>query len=389
MVEDILNDLKSKDIKAKLEKINKTLKEFESDIDVVIIPSSGSYRSKENTFKYSGWDYTRRVLKNYLIYSADFLNCLSNRTCSSLRVYLDISVGLNSLVAETLEAYYNAIVLWNFYFLGEENNPGKFYILSSEPVLGSIYEEKNFQKVELNKKAFFEKPLTWKGFQNTKPDLERIIPRDLTPLVKKAIFAFNATKLNIPLTFSLYLEAVSNFLSSLREVIEKLLHQMELRISRTPEKVFNIYLDNKEFFNLANIRNLTYLLMLGANLDKNAKKYLGELYTEKNEYMELTDENLQAFQNLYSHYNLETNKSFLERDWKDLKSRPTGRWQKLCEIKGNCEPRPLNKYLETEKFRRNFLAHSGFEDNITEIYGNKVRYIEPLREKIKEFILNL
>jgi len=378
-----------------LKNLNGELQRYSDDIEVEIIPSAGKYRKDNYTFNYSGWDYNTRVLNNYLIYAKDLLNFLTQKEISSLKVYLDTSVGLNSLVVETLEAYNSAVVLWNFFFLGKEKNKGNFYLLSSEPVLRKpfVYEEKTFSKVPIDKKAFFEKPLNWEEFNKSRnTDKLGIYQHHITNLVKLSLLNFSAIKYNAPLIFTLNnsSEKEEDFIFHIKNLIDKLLQKMKIKIAEQTSSTYNIQLQNKKYFHLLELRNLTYLLMLGANLSKNIKNIpLLKIEEDNTIALEITERNLQKFKELYEHYNLVTNSAFLERDWKRLQNLSSTNWEKLCKLIAVCQQQSLKNYLKTDKFKRNFLAHSGFEDNITEIKGDKVRYVRGLKREIENFILSL
>ena len=199
-----LNDItKFHPIKNTFEKLNEEWQKYKDNIEIEIIPSAGTYKNIE----YSGWHYDSRVLYNYTIYVLDLLNTIdsikNNKNDLKIEVYLDVSVGLNALVSETLIAYMSALMFWQYLFLGEKNISGEFYILSAEPVLNASQKEVyEFHKEKLSYKVAFEKPLNWEQSQNLLRLLNAIFStqllKEFEEYIKQIVLLFNSIQVKAP-----------------------------------------------------------------------------------------------------------------------------------------------------------------------------------------------
>jgi hypothetical protein len=417
---------------------------IEKNLEVEIIPSYGVYKFGEFWIDYSEISVYGRILYNYLQFIKDFLPLIEGH--EDVHIYFDISIGLNNLLIEVLEAFYNAIVFWNFYYLNE-NNPAKFYLLSAEPIIGSSIQDKPkiFSIEQIEKLAFFEKPLNWTNYtEKFHSSLGQYIQK-LDDVVKQSIYLFNVIKYALPL--ALFLNKVnkneeeSSYFSqnSILNVLKELINQLEPNYDiqnndnyKTVNLKFKLLNDetiNAEIFR--DIRNLTYLLILGANLIKNIQKFL-EDYFPKNEEGLLVSKrynkiliNLNKEENktnyslddvlktklidLFNHYRLYINAFFLNREWeaqnRNLKNRAstlekvkTNECWNLCGINNNFknyETKCLiskDALFKDEGQIRNFLAHLGFEEKITYICRKEeeiyLKYKEEFIDLIKELIYN-
>jgi hypothetical protein len=462
-------------LKDLIEKINEDYKsslengKHKIDISVKIIPSYGIYKGKI-TLDYRSIQVYERVLYNYLIFVEDFLKYLNEN--KKVFIYLDTSIGSNTFLVEALEAFNSAITFWNFYFLEEkyskkeeENNKEIFYILSAEPVIGSpnLNDVKHFSIEPINRIAFFKKPLTWKDFkENIKEKLE-IKNEPIERAVKEGIYLFNVIKYNLPLALLInpipenkknkidknkplevkYLSENEIF-NRINNLIKLVKPKLDFSFKENEQKYLYIKLNYENikkvenaYFTYTKIKNLTFLLMLYANLVKNLYqvpkgntiKDLRLSFLQNYNRIDLikyeNDDSesikcrsfkvkkvykpnpniAKVFSTLAEKYGLLINTIFLDKEW-------INQTKKLsCFINSYFLENGVCKYFaEIEKLNnneddnrspyngdpninpRNFLAHLGFENNITRLCkddkGYYIEYDEKVLNKIYEFILN-
>ena len=411
-LEKLLNDIiKSQKIKDTFEKLNEEWQKYKNNIEIEIIPSAGTYKNIE----YSGWHYDSRVLYNYTIYVLDLLNTIdifkNNKNDLKIEVYLDVSVGLNALVSETLIAYMSALMFWQYLFLGEKNISGEFYILSAEPVIGTPQKDVyKFHKEKLSYKVAFEKPLNWQQSQEILKSLKGVFStqllNELKEYINQIVLLFNSIKFNIPLAIPTFApwKNFNDVFSFAKKIFVEFQNSCSISYKEKLSKVEPAKNLNLEFFD---IRNLSYLLALGANISKNLNVYLSNI-NQPTGILCLSDKNLDKFKKLYNHYNLISNIAFLERDWMALCSKNLSlnqQWRSLCKAMNKRKKRSCNNIQKN--FERNFLAHSGFEYNVTLIrkapYSNdckvknlinckdlrEIKYEDKYKDSIKKLILEL
>jgi hypothetical protein len=432
--------LKENKISFHIEKVNKEFKQkLNNRLEIEILPSLGIYKIGNISIDYRKITFYDRISYVYLIFITDLLKVIKRN--QSLKIYLDVTVGLNSLVIETLEAFYNANVFWNFYFLGKnETNPGEFYLISAEPVIGNRTTDtiKNFSIEKINRIAFFEKPITYQDYKST---LQKELDSDITKAVKQSIYLFNIIKYNLPLAF--FIHSLDNFKSKKVQYYskEKFLQIIEDLLNKTRPKfvvkkqfpnqwIANVEYNLKYFERLRekkvqdifkNFRNLTFLLILGANLVKKVEKYFENyLFLEKGllkcnffNKLPLTGDLKSLFVNLFDDYNLDINISFFNKEWsakltllkKDVVEDNCKYLQEMehNNNKRSFYPKPLKKrktsaYSDFKRKnknfyinKRNFLAHLGLERNITQLCRKGqsfyFAYDEQRLTEIYEFIL--
>jgi len=354
-----------------------------TNTEIIIIPSLGTYNSKskvEINYKIS---YSQRVLNLFLIFIKDILEHLDNNT----HFILDISTGLNALVIEAVEAFYNANVFSNFFFLGEYSKH-VFSIFSAEPVIGAdTTTPKAYTLEDIKKIAFFKKPFTHlekEDYINSLPEkIKKRFRRELNNIIEQAIFLFNILYYNTPLCITLpaydevriRLRTFENFLYSIKNFVQELSKELQIVLENNAVKLKPSSDFKKLYFK--KVRNLLFMLALGANLTKAFERIkLIKENGEVPEQLEILECNnykriyalSEKFKNvlvLYKKYNLTSNGIFLIQEIRNKIKRIK---QKSEELKNNncikVDDSESNKKEEI-RFKRNFLAHCGFEGNST------------------------
>ena len=378
---------------------DKEIKELlEGKVNIEIIPSVGVYKiNKSETIKYN-IESSKRLSYFFSIFVKDILYNLSKNT----KFILDVSTGLNFLVVEMTEAFNNACVLSNFFYIGKENKHS-FFIFSTEPVIGRPNQfTRNFWFEEINRKAFFEKPLKYSQLEEKLKSIPGNLRSTVKESVEKSIYLFNIVYFTLPLCILLqeYKENLKirddkefiKILENLNNRIYNIFQEIEIQFnSKEGEiKIQDINLSFKE------IRDFMFMLMLGANLAEKLKNYRILNHFKKLISLKF----LKEFGKVLKKYNLELNYSFLKREidlkYEDIekflrkKSYESESKIKLIELKGK---KAMDPFINTEKFKRNFLAHCGLEDNITILIKNKnevfLGYDDKYIDKIYNFVINL
>ena len=416
---DVLNNsLKENEILEKLKDTDKEWKKlFQNSIEYEIIPSIGLYKKEVEKdkilkiLKFNG-RFQDRVLYFYTLFGSDFIQRIQKINNSKFNVYLDVSIGLNSLVVELLESFYNAIVLWNFYFLGKEENKGSFYLISAEPIndIPNREEPKYFSTEQIKKLTFFAKPLAKKQIKelgSISSNFKKFTGFELNKIINQSILLFNILEKGIILGLTLEPQLIKS--EKIIEILKRFLNQKkELLKLNIKETEIQIYINPKNY-NYFSFRNLTYLLMLGTNIVKNIQNSFPTFYKEKETYINLTidglpiEQTIKNFKQLFKQYNLDMNNIFLEKEWDKnrilgLKKRANGKPKLLIEFNKNKNYKQCYKnlnpwsYIKNKGTKRNFLAHMGTEDCITEVYKENeilyLKYRDDFKKAIREFIIN-
>ena len=412
---------------------------FTPEVQVKVIPSISSFKYKNKIYTYD-YDFFDRVLFTYLIFLNNFEKDLNEK--EHVINMLDVSVGLNALITETLEAFYSLCVyksIYESYFnfqkkekLIKENRKFDFYLVSMDPVIGAdeAKKEKNIQFYNISKKLFFDAPLRLRDIEEKNKKIfsslgfDKNHIRDLEKYLRFSLFIFNIIKYNIPPGITILepkqIEVFknsfknknnsSNFFTELIEKLGKTILNFDL--VKESEDSFIIrknydYPNSQELFNY--IRSLTYLLAFGKVLsdiifvekiesglekeDNSLKIKISRSYVLNNS-LNNNLKNHPYFKhilNIYDHFHLVLNKVFLERDLEGRSQDDIYRRLKDC-LEKNISSSDQSHYIKKIS-ERNLLAHSGFEKNSTciEKKGNYclVYYHPESKERIKKHILNL
>ncbi len=419
----IFQILKEEDLKWK--------KLLHDNISYEIIPSIGSYEKKGKVLKFNG-QFQDRTLYFYTLFASDFIKEIKQIDGKNFNFYLDISVGLNSLIVEILESFYNSIVFWNFYFLEKKKNNAKFFLVAAEPVKGIPKKNdiKYFSTEEIKRIAFFSKPLTKAKIESEsfkefikKLNFKGLVEMSFEEITNQSILLFNILEKAIILGLLLQEKLLKP-----DKIIEGLYRLLKIKkeiFSKDSIKVNNAIIEvniNSKRLDSFYFRNLTYLIMLGANLTQNFWDSFKEFYKEfyknstKLKFIEeaLPIEKVKGnFKTLFEKYNLDINGIFLDKEWNDGRiNNLKEEWNKRIKNLSNTDSREekcltiaetegleykceniynnLRKYLL--KNLRNFLAHMGTETCITKFCIRNgilyLKYDDKVKEIVKELILN-
>ncbi|HIQ48541.1 MAG TPA: hypothetical protein EYH58_02755 [Aquifex aeolicus] len=390
-----------KEVENILNKKDKKLREIinSTNMEIEVIPSLGAYRSKVGKINYK-IRYSQRVLKLLLRFVKDILNHLEDNT----HFILDVSTGLNALVVEAVESFYNANVFSNFFFI-TQNPKHKFSIFSAEPVIGADNTVPKAYRLEgINKRAFLQKPFNYSESENIINHISKEIDINRTELrvnLEQSIFLFNIIFYNIPLcitlpaydSINLELKSHKNMLDFTRYLTYLVEKKLRMNFSKNNEGLTFKLEPNLEF---KKVRDLLFMLMLGVNITKSFES-IGLFYLSRQKDLSLSD--LRKFFDLYERYNLKINEVFLEKEL-DTKSKLLeilNENEKITLKEANCRRKNISKKDDCNKVRRfsnddirNFLAHCGFHDcstyvcrkNNTLFFSLKERLVEKIRDTV-------
>ena len=390
-----------KEVKNILSNKDKELREIinSTNIEIEVIPSLGTYNSKVGKINYK-ISYFQRVLKLFLGFVKDVLKHLESDT----HFILDVSTGLNALVVEAIEAFYNANVFSNFFFIGEKSKH-KFSIFSAEPVIGADNTvPKAYRLEEIKKKAFLQKPFNYSESENIINHVSKKIGINKIELwenLKQSIFLFNILFYNTPLcitlpaydSINLKLKSHKNILDFTRNLTYLVEKKFCMKYSKNNEGVTFKLEPNLEF---KKVRDLLFMLMLGANITKYFENInLFSLSRQKD--LSLFD--LRKFIDLYKKYNLKINEVFLKKELDDkdellnfLEDNERLTLKEAICRKKDCKRRKKdcnNSSRFSYNDIRNFLAHCGFHDCSTYVYKKNNTLFFSMKERLAEEILNI
>jgi len=298
-------------------------------------------------------------------------------------LFVDVSSGHNIYISALLEATKHFSVfsqLSNWY---EKEKIPEVYLAFSEPIIGSSAQEYTIYWEPTKFIAFFSSPVKYNDISNYQ--LARDIARENRELKRKIqdflenfSITFSSIKNNIPL--SLYhfphhkSEEIKNFIFEIISLIQKLL--------RTNWKVSS-NISYKNFLNL--LLSLSLYMGITEVLDKeNIQEYNQENGLSLSE---IKRKFTFKKNNLFRYFNLSNNFQYVGTEINNiegkLKENESQEWQLLYKfISGR------NRSLH----KRNFFAHCGFEENITQIRKGKndrifIRWVKNKRRQIRKMLI--
>ena len=390
-----------KEVKNILNNKDKKLREIinSTNMEIEVIPSLGVYNSKVGKINYK-ISYSQRVLKLLLRFAKDILNHLEDNT----HFILDVSTGLNALVVEAMEAYFNANLFSSIFFIGE-NPKHKFSIFSAEPVIGADNTvPKAYRLEEIKKEVSLQKPFNYSESKNIINHISKKIDINKAELwenLKQSIFLFNVLFYNIPLcitlpaydSINLKLKSHKNVLDFTRNLTYLVEKKLYMKNSKNNEGViFKLEPD----LELKKVRDLLFMLMLGVNITKSFEN--SKLFQSSQKDLSLSD--LRKFFDLYERYNLKINEVFLEKELDDkselldflkeneqltLKEVNCRKKYRYINKKEDCK-RKMGNCNRIRRFSnddiRNFLAHCGFHDCSTYVCRKDDTLFFSLKERL-------
>lgn len=331
--------------------------------------------------RFDGKEFPTNATYEFIEYSF-FLNMLDKFISDNYsEVYCDISQGSNIYLSALLDAFRKFIVFTKLKNLSRKESKQKFYLLFSDPILGST-EGKTYKihTREYSVKTFFEIPLTREGL--TELEKNNSISVEERKILKNAIRTFRAVKGNAPLVlFTFGYDKKENILETIKCILNRWLFELNETLEEEPDRIQgkkvykippDIFLRESALLTLALYYDISHVLE-GQKIPTKGKKWT----------------NIKEIENMYKVYeiyDLLANKIILKKDLDRFK-RKYGKSlivieYTLCELARNCG----------KVDHRNFWAHSGFEANIT-LIKNEFGRIDTLefsykqRDKVQKLIL--
>ncbi|MGC9204301.1 MAG: TM1812 family CRISPR-associated protein [Thermoplasmata archaeon] len=318
------------------------------------------------------------------------------------KIFVDLSTGLNFYSTVIVDAIKNIIVylkIKNYLKTSKE-----FYLTFSTPIVNN---SSVILRYPLNAKTFFEFPknVQFKNIlkfseiedNSNKQKLGKEISNNFRDEIKNLedIFyhtkiGFNAIRFNTPLVFyTSILNIIKNnnemdIINHIFEILNFIENKKEIKNFGSIIEINRYKLDSVYMMNIFIIISIFSLIKKiiegsGENTLNNIQKY---------------------FTKIYDDLNIPINKIFLNKEIESIKSlnRISNNWRKLVDIKSTFNNQNIlkNRILKNIKGsyeNRNFLAHSGLEENITYIKkdGENIylKYNDSDLEKIKNWLKSL
>jgi CRISPR-associated protein Csx1 len=349
-----------------LENPNEVLKEHPHNKyadDFLVIHSIGEYKLFDSKEKFEG-TYDDIVLAIF----CDMVERLLEKKNEENEFYIDISSGHNIYVSAMLEAIRHFSVFSKLLNWQNKSFRPKVYIVFSDPILGSSAKEFKIYIKELKFKVFFSSPIG-------KYDMDMMEKEsELYKLLENFLILYSAIKNNTPLVlYHFGYDEYGKIIASIRKIIEEIKNKLSENWKKSPSlskddylKIIlslGFYAGIVEVLESNNIRE--YNFQEGVALDEIKEKFLSK--------------------SIYKIFNLDSLVPILEYEIKSQygKSRKIKKeeWEKL----GKYYDHPQSK---GGNFQRHFIAHSGFERNITEVRkkDNKLYFRYQLNGKRKDLI---
>jgi len=306
-------------------------------------------------------------------------------------LFIDISSGHNISVSALLEATKHFSVFTQLMNWKNKENIPEIYIVYSDPIIGSSLQQYHVYLKQIKFKAFFSSPVKYEEVINyalsnkltekiEKKEERRRRKNKIQDYIETFCLLFSGIKNNIPL--SLY-----TFQNRNREEIIEFLKSEIRRVKG------ELYRNWKSSPNLNVELYLKLILSLGMYIGIMEVLRSEEINKYDNETGLSLSEIKQKFASrhtsLYKYFGIPTNIEWLGNEVSYLEVKlnnkipPFKEWRFLRDfIKG-----------ESKDFRkRNFLAHCGFERNITQVRKEEtgeifVRWIKDEEENIKKKLL--
>ena len=332
--------------------------------DFLIIHSIGRYRLRENNeveFKSSYDDIVLEIL-------CDMIERYIKVKDQENEFYIDISSGHNIYVSALLEALRHFSVFSQLLNWQNKNFRPKTYIVFSDPILGSSAKEFQIyiQKVEF--KAFFSSPVKKEDIDQSNGNRlskklyheDREKRRKLDGFLENFGITYSAIKNNTPLVLYHFKH---NQYNEILDFLTGIIREIKIKLSR--DWINSAFLSKDDYLKI--ILSLGFYAgiveVLESNCVKNQEKGINlneikeKFGSSKGSIYDIFDLNLLVPLLGQEIYTLSESK---DKDGKRLIDKVSNEWEKL------------DKYLYGEggNFnRRHFLAHAGFERNITQVRG--------------------
>ncbi len=372
--------------------VTKKLQEYEnllsergvSNFELVEIPSVGEYNFG---------DQRRFFISNVdAIIVATLLKIVKDRPEI---LYIDVSTGQNIYTAQLLEASRNYLLFRNLETILQSEQVYKAYVCFVPPItpdvqiynveIENLVVDTSFTLPDLNTKYvdeidYPEIPVEVKRILEKRMRAQLRFKNDsaMKNLLEELKIAYNAIKLNIPLTFYQILNmeidpesVVAEFIKYVRELLEPVYREnYSIRLPMNARQIVNTLLSISLYSSIKKFKHT----LTEPEIEEIGEKF-GEIYSNQK-------------------LGLKSNKYFLGRDLRKIKevtSKKKSWLSRRGELLGKLKSKDPFLYTPKPFDERNFFAHSGFLDDCT-IVSHKngklyVGWLEKDVPKIKRILI--
>lgn len=294
-------------------------------------------------------------------------------------IYIDISIGLNLYNDALREAIRNFSVFAHLMKFKSERKVN-IYLLYSDPVIGQQKRQHSIFTVKIPVKVWFSSPIRKEDLN--KDSINKLnLEKNIVKIIKNYYYSYISIYRNHPLIVQYFgFDSPQVIYNELSKLVHQFLEIYGIQPGIYIQKKYNLP-ENIEDIKL--MQAIIQSLGLYHNISNNL--LMNGFSTEATEMIELNK--IKNFEKIYSFYEMVANWNILERDIQNLLSNSKklheGQAQPLINLEQN------NK--RTSKInKRNFLAHSGFEANITLLMKQSgkvyVGYDSKYKDKLKNCI---
>ncbi|TCO61536.1 CRISPR-associated CARF protein Csx1 [Caldanaerobacter subterraneus] len=348
--------------------------------DFLVIYSIGEYKLFGKPVKFN-CSYDDIVLQIFSDMAIRYLNEY-NKDNGAIEFYIDISSGQNMYISALLEAVrhfsvFSGLLNW----LKKEKRP-KIFLAFSDPILSELEKTYKIHIEELRFRTFFSSPIKKKEIEdfnlarriaNGEKELKNILQK----LFENFLICFSAIKNNTPLVlYYRNFDVREDVISFLKNFLEMLKQKLSRSWNSSPG------LSKADYLNT--ILSLGFYAGILEVLEaRGISKYDYEKGVALEEIKQLfaSEEN-----SIYELFELGTHVSILGKEIRNLcyggkeksiLNQATEEWNKVYNFIDEGEPSSFED--------RNFLAHAGFERNVTEVRKKEgklyLRYDKNLEKK--------
>ncbi|MCX7858023.1 MAG: CRISPR-associated CARF protein Csx1 [Deltaproteobacteria bacterium] len=341
-----------------------------------VIHSLGTYSLRESTISFD-CTYDDIVLEIFVYLIETYLNHVNYPT----RYVIDISSGHNVYISALIEAVRQFGVFTELASWKDKSKKPTVAFAFSDPIIPGSDFTYNIHFEPLSVKTFFAAPIHSADFtQNSIVKSlsfgDKNLKKSLRGLIENFILTYSALKNSIPLY--IYQFGYDDE-GTIKQCLEEIIANLKKRFQEN-------YRCSPKFQRDTLVRAFLVLAMYWGII-----KTLIEIGVQKSNYNGIAIEDMKvAFDRVYDVFQLVPNKTLLGREVSDLTE------VKLNKEELHSEFRPLYLFLDKGKTgspdKRNFLAHSGLERNITMVkcIDNKIfiKYDEKHENIIKRWLIN-
>jgi CRISPR-associated protein Csx1 len=377
------------------------------DFEILIVQSIGMYKSQNKDFQINFLNDADNIILSLIL---DLLKRIEGYN----EVILDISTGHNVYVTSLIDAARTLVVYFKLRNIMKEKNEMKvpvFKIAYSPPIIQSLDAFSSRYPIQLydfDVKAFFEIPfknsiriidLLKNGDIELKKEMNVTFKKanqELNNLITETKIAYHAIRYNVPLA---YFDDLVRFSANEEEMLKKLRNISEYIIENKKEIHEN---NNEILIKRLSINRLSFANLILTIAFHNALRELKE-NLEKTPSIDIIKK---TFDHLYKIIEFGLNARFLLRDLNEI--------EELSKYLGEGEEKSIKElqHYRSTKFqsiesrdirkkgdiKRNFFAHSGFEETITlvkkisdkEAKKNEIllRYVPERKADIEKWLTN-